>query len=213
MNKLRPFHLLACIGLLTLALCACAAPAAVPMPTQSQTAAPSPTATPTASPTAEAASTAAPAPETTPAPTSEPDEGYEIGERFPNFTFFTLDGEQVALSDFYGKPIYLNCLTSWCGYCVQEMPHINDAYAAYGADVAFVLLDVGEDARTAEAVKDAFGIEGELYYTQDWALGGYEVNAVPDSFMLDASGVIVAHRNGAINEKWLTSAIAEAKGE
>ena len=33
-----------------------------------------------------------------------------------------VDGNEVLLSSFKGKNIYLDCWATWCGPCIQESP-------------------------------------------------------------------------------------------
>lgn len=43
-------------------------------------------------------------------------------------SFADLQGEQVALSTFIGRPMVLNFWASWCAPCVREMPMLEAAH-------------------------------------------------------------------------------------
>ncbi|MCF0111777.1 MAG: redoxin domain-containing protein, partial [Erysipelotrichaceae bacterium] len=44
----------------------------------------------------------------------------------PQFTLPDINGKQHALSDYKGKVIFLNFFTTWCGYCQQEIIHLDE---------------------------------------------------------------------------------------
>ena len=48
--------------------------------------------------------------------------GLQVGDAAPNFTLTTLDGKQVSLSDFRGKPVMLNFWYTTCPGCLAEIP-------------------------------------------------------------------------------------------
>ena len=52
----------------------------------------------------------------------------------PDFTVYDLDGNEVHLSDFVGKPVVLNFWASWCGPCKMEMPDFNEKYLEIGEE-------------------------------------------------------------------------------
>ena len=54
-----------------------------------------------------------------------------------DFTVYNQEGEQVNLSDFFGKPIILNFWATWCPYCVQEMPVFEEYFNKYKDDIHF----------------------------------------------------------------------------
>jgi thiol-disulfide isomerase/thioredoxin len=74
------------------------------------------------------------------------------GGRAPNIVVTRLDnGARVKLSDFAGRPIWLNFWASWCEPCKAEMPTMQRLYDQY-KDTPLVLLGVDstEDQATAQ---------------------------------------------------------------
>lgn len=70
----------------------------------------------------------------------------------PDFIMTDADGNEVSLSDFIGKPIVLNFWATWCSPCKSELPTFDAAYATYGEDVQFIMLNLTDGYReTVEA--------------------------------------------------------------
>jgi thiol-disulfide isomerase/thioredoxin len=44
----------------------------------------------------------------------------KAGERLPDFEFTSSKGEQVALSDFEGKYVFIDIWATWCKPCLHE---------------------------------------------------------------------------------------------
>ena len=116
----------------------------------------------------------------------------------------------MSLSDFQGKYVLLDFWASWCGPCRQENPNLVKAYAAYN-DKGFEILGVSLDNKDGkEAWVNAIEKDG-LTWTQVSDLNSwnnevarmYGVRAVPQSYLIDPEGVIVAQnlRGEALEEK------------
>jgi len=122
-----------------------------------------------------------------------------IGAVAPNFTQQTPDGKQVSLADYRGKYVLVDFWASWCGPCRQENPNVTKVYNDYKTknfDILGVSLD-NEKAREKwlKAIAD-----DQLAWTQVSDLKGwqndvavqYHVQAIPQNFLVDPTGKIVA---------------------
>ena len=46
--------------------------------------------------------------------------GTNTGEIAPNFQVYTMEGKKVTLSDYKGKPLFVNFWSWWCPPCIKE---------------------------------------------------------------------------------------------
>ena len=126
----------------------------------------------------------------------------------PVFTVTDLDGNQVSLEDLRGKPVILNFWASWCGYCVMEMPHFQDAYHQYGEQVHFLMANVQESADTASSFIEKNQYSFPVYLDSSGAAAAaYGATGLPATFFIDADGNAVAQARGVLSRENLQQGI------
>jgi thiol-disulfide isomerase/thioredoxin len=114
------------------------------------------------------------------------------------------------LKESLGKVTIVDFWASWCGPCRQENPNVVALYKELhtkGLNIIGVSLD-----KDAKAWKDAIAKDNltwnqvsNLKFWDEPIAGQYKVESIPATFILDASGKVVAKnlRGEALREKVL----------
>jgi cytochrome c biogenesis protein CcmG, thiol:disulfide interchange protein DsbE len=124
-----------------------------------------------------------------------------VGSVAPVFTLSRLDGPgKVSLASYRGKPVVLNFWASWCDPCKGEAAVLERDWTSYrNRGVVFLGVDyhdLAPDARkfvTAHALTFPMLEDGSGKVT-----GSYGVSQVPETYVLDRQGRVVAHLAGPI---------------
>ncbi len=125
---------------------------------------------------------------------------------------FDTDGNEVKLSDFYGKPIILNFWATWCGYCVQEMPDIEEAFKEHGDEIQFLIVNTDDGIEKGEAFLKNKGYTFPTYYDLDYnAAITYSITGIPRTIAIDKDGFIRYNRAGMISADTLEGIIEMIK--
>jgi cytochrome c biogenesis protein CcmG/thiol:disulfide interchange protein DsbE len=114
-------------------------------------------------------------------------------------------GRRVWLSQYAGQPVIVNFWASWCGPCQQETPLLARWHARHG-NVAVLGLDENDAAASALEFARAKGVSYPLAFDPDMrAASAYGVNALPQTFFLNARHQIVAHVAGVVTSAQLAT--------
>jgi thiol-disulfide isomerase/thioredoxin len=120
-------------------------------------------------------------------------------------------GQRVALSGYRGQPLIVNFFASWCEPCQQETPLLARFYRSEKGKVALVGLDENDVVGNATTFTRAQGVG----YPVGWDPAGtaatsYGVNALPQTFFLNAKHQVVDRVFGAVTLADLHKGIALA---
>lgn len=126
----------------------------------------------------------------------------------PELTFLDWDGNEVKLSDYFGKPIVLNFWAHWCGPCQREMPEFNAMYEELGGEVTFLMVHMGAAVEEGKAKVTEGGYTFPVVFdTQSAAAYIYGVSAYPTSFFIDADGNVQGYYVGIMNRSLLQQGV------
>ncbi|MCL2050956.1 MAG: redoxin domain-containing protein [Lachnospiraceae bacterium] len=124
--------------------------------------------------------------------------GINIGEIAPDFTLEMRGGGSVTLGDLRGKPTIINVSASWCPPCKWEFPEIQRVYEDYHELVNIIVISYWETKAEADAYFDNFAYQFPIAYAPNDELDpDYQIEFIPQSWILDANGVIVDYIPGA----------------
>jgi peroxiredoxin len=114
----------------------------------------------------------------------------------PEITSTTPEGKQFSLSSLKGQYVLIDFWASWCGPCRRQNPDVVKLYNKY-KDKGFTILSVSLDSDRQKWL-DAIAKDGLTWHhvsdLQKWeaaAARTYQVNEIPQTFLLDKEGKIV----------------------
>lgn len=140
-------------------------------------------------------------------------------EEMPDVPLERFDGTPLDLSDYRGQALVVNFWGSWCQPCVKEMPDFQRVHESLGDDVAFLGVNVNDDAEDALRMAERTGVtydlavdtEGEMIRELGVVIFPTTVLILPDGTVVDtAQGPISAERLcDKINQSLLNGQLEE----
>lgn len=118
-------------------------------------------------------------------------------------------GQYVSLSQYAGKPVIVNFWASWCGPCQQETPLLASWYRQEHGKVVILGLDENDSAANALKFAQAKGVTYPLGFDPNVTVApAYGINALPQTFFLNAKHQIVDQVPGALTMAKLDKGLA-----
>ena len=132
----------------------------------------------------------------------------------PDFTVIDMEGNEVSLSDFKGKPAVINFWATWCKPCTSELAAFNTLYGEYKDNVSFLMVNLTDGvSETVDGVK-AFVLENGYSFpvffdTEQNAVYAYSIYSIPRTVFVDAQGNIKNAYMGAMSEELIEKYIED----
>ena len=134
-------------------------------------------------------------------PTEQADaSGIVAGKPAPDFTLINMNGEEVKLSDYQGKLVYLNFWATWCGYCDQEMPDLQ-ALNVENDDLVVLAVNVREDKDTVQPYLDKGGYDFPVLLDEEGEIATkYLVAGMPTTYFINSEGILLDRYPGMMEK-------------
>jgi len=134
-----------------------------------------------------------------------------IGAPAPDFDLVTMDGRRLDSAELAGRPYVVNFWASWClPACEDEHPLLLDAAERWGDDVAFVGVLFRDSPDEARDFLDRLGDGGwpNLLDPDERMAKAYGVTGPPETYFVDADGVVRAAWVGTLSADALAAGMA-----
>jgi cytochrome c biogenesis protein CcmG/thiol:disulfide interchange protein DsbE len=122
-------------------------------------------------------------------------------------------GTQVSLSAYAGRPLVVNFFASWCGPCQHETPLLAGFYAAHHGQIQVIGIDSNDTTAAAlkfvKAKHVSYPVGADPFPAK--TATSYGVDALPQTFFLNARHQIVRHVVGQLTAKELAAWAAQLR--
>lgn len=135
----------------------------------------------------------------------------EVGSAPPDFTTVDIEGNEIALADFEGEPVWLVFMATWCSGCRAEVPDVQEIHETRDdVNVVAVYLREGED--TVADFADRLGLTfTHISDPQATLNSAYGVRAVPTHVFIDDAGVVRHTYVGVMGMTQIEEALASIR--
>ncbi|MGH2443007.1 MAG: TlpA family protein disulfide reductase [Chloroflexota bacterium] len=123
-----------------------------------------------------------------------------LGKAAPALSLRSLSGKTVTLASLRGRPVVLNFWATWCTDCALEQSYLVHAWRRFAPQgVAFVGVSFKDSSAAARSFLARHG--GRWPDLQDpgqQAAIDFGVTGVPETFLIDRSGVVRYKSTGPV---------------
>ncbi|AKJ03017.1 cytochrome c biogenesis protein CcmG/thiol:disulfide interchange protein DsbE [Archangium gephyra] len=133
------------------------------------------------------------------------------GQAAPPFTLKALDsGMRVTSEQLKGRPMVINFWASWCGPCKMEHPVLEWGAREFGGQAQFLGVVFEDTEDNARQFLARMGASFPQLIDQNSGVAvAYGVAGVPETYFIDAQGIIRGKHVGPIDPESMAQWIRE----
>ena len=148
------------------------------------------------------------------------DEAASDALMYPPAPAFTLEdqyGITHSLADYEGKTVFINFWSTWCGFCIEEMPEIQALFEELGKNQEDVIIlgmvnpypgaDSKSKADIIAFLKDKHFTFPVLFDETGLAFHQYAITSFPTTFLIRADGRVMGYAPGAMRKDMMLDII------
>jgi thiol-disulfide isomerase/thioredoxin len=164
-------------------------------------------------PAASAAKTVPPA---LAAPRTLPPGWRSLAAPLPAFDLADVDGKRWRLEDLRGRRLYVIGWATWCGYCRQQLPLVEELrkQVAGCSDVTVLTLNVDHDPSLVKPYLAERDLAFPSLLAGEW-FARYTDGSVPRGWIVDAEGVVRFEQSGFARQlapRWVGDTLGLLQG-
>lgn len=120
-----------------------------------------------------------------------------LGEQAPEFSLMNQKDELIKLKDYKGKYVLLDFWATWCKPCIQEIPHINNAFQKIDSEkLEIISICVDKNTEVQKALWKKIIEKHDAQWTQvyegsEGTLRNYKIQGFPTLILINPEGVII----------------------
>jgi peroxiredoxin len=141
--------------------------------------------------------------------------GLQPGNRAPDFTLETVEGEKVKLSDLKGKVVLVNLWATWCPPCRAEMPEMVRFYKDHSSkkmELLAVNLTSSDSVEDAKKFAKEYKLPFPVLLDKDGTVGDtYRTVTIPTTFVIGPDGIIKQKHVGPMSYDMMADFVKNAE--
>ncbi len=107
-----------------------------------------------------------------------------------------INGNEIKLSDYRGKLVYIDVWATWCGPCRAEIPHLKKAEELFhGKDVVFMSVSIDNDKGRWKSMVEKDELGGvQIHNVGGWGADickKYNISSIPRFMLIGKDGKII----------------------
>ena len=113
-----------------------------------------------------------------------------------DYVYKDVNGKDVRLADFRGRPVVINLWATWCGPCRVEIPHLVELQQRYRDDLVIVGIDVLDEFDRVPKFAESMKVNYPM-------LNGNNRKEVEEAYgpMWGLPTTVIVDRNGKVSKK------------